>query len=304
MTDEQLVQALTRHLEAGAEIPDLGAPYDDLVAGLISGALLDDERAAAVRMLQEHPAYVTLLARTAASEPGAASEVPAGRVVRLRPLVAAAAVIAVGIGAAIYLDRTDPPPARGDTLVSAVRELRTRRPGLFEGFEPLKREERAERVEDVRRGGLTLVEPRSAILDARPTFRWHPLEGTTTATLTVINEDARTLWKTAVTGAEATWPRESGPLPAGQYVWKLVVDTAGRRLTSTIAFERIGEAAASRYRAGLEAIGASDARSVLLQAHWAIRNGLLLEARTLLDAAGDTEPARETRAWLASRLGD
>ena len=61
MNDADFVDALTRHLQTAGSDAELGAPYDDLVAGLVSGTLLDDERERAIEILGEHPALRTLL---------------------------------------------------------------------------------------------------------------------------------------------------------------------------------------------------------------------------------------------------
>ena len=306
MTDDRLTAALTRHLDAGGALPDLGPPYDDLLAGLVSGTLLDDERQAALQMLDEQPGYRALLARvdeaTAAERPATK---PSGRLLHW-PRIAAAAAVVLGIGAGVLLfGKREAPQTPDEQLVASANALRAAHPHLFQGFSPLTAPERAERFDDGRRGGIELVAPRGAVLTDRPTFSWKPPDGVTSIQLTIVSEEGETVLSETTTEPSMAWPAARPGLAPGRYVWQVVAKATGRRLTASLAFSRLHAKGADDYRQAIEEIRAQGgALAPVLAAHYALRLDLLEEARRLLEDAGDSPLAAETRAWLASRLGE
>lgn len=306
MTVERLAEALTRHLEAGKPLPSLGAPYDDLVAGLIAGTLLDDERQSAVDVLAEHPELRRLLAgvdRALESEGRRRNRVvPWGR------LAAAAAVLVVALASYFALRTRNAPESTDAWLAGAAASLRGESPAIFEDFEPLGPAERAERRPSIERGGLVLQAPRRAVLDGRPTFRWKAPPGATTFRVTAIDAEGRTLLTARAEGSPWPWPSDAAEVvPGTQVVWKVEADVPGQRLVGSQIFRRPTKADEARYRDGLARIpllAPSEETASLLAAHWALRSGLLHEAAQLLEGAGASRVAEETRAWLAKALDD
>ncbi len=311
MTDEHLAEALTRHLETGKPLPDLGAPYDDLVAGLIAGTLFDEERQSAVEALAAHPELrrlVTELDRPAeGGVQGRRRSFPWGT-------AAAAAVLLALVGGSIYLARMDPSPRRfareitEESLTLDVADLQREHPELFEEFAVLGASERGARSSTIERGGLVLQEPRGAVPDGRPLLRWKAPTGATLFRVTAIDAEGRELLSAEAEETTLAWPPEAAEVePGAHVVWRVEADVPGQRLLGSQTFRRLTKADAARYEAGLLRIweGAGrDERGRLIAAHWAIRSGLLHEARDHLEGAGTSRVAEETRGWLAEALDD
>ena len=324
MDDAQLVDALTRHLQAAGPDAELGAPYDDLVAGLVSGTLLDDERERALELLGEHPELRTLLGEVdAAVAEDAATDIasPAddtaadahvhtrrGRRFPAIAAVAAAALLAVGLWALLG-DRTSDDPSAYARLEASARALATETPDVFEGFTPLSEEALRERPSETQRGGLTLLAPRGAILDGTPTMHWQGGPEGVRYRVTVRDDEGALALDTTTDASPLAWPEGVAPLTGGaRYVVRVqAVDTA-TLLYGARSFATLDVETKARYERGLSLIdarGGPDAE--VLAAHWAISFELFAQAGERLDRIADEGDADEslaaTRAWLDAVRG-
>ncbi len=307
MTDDQLIAALLRHLDAGGELPAMDFPYDDLLAGLASGTLLDDERAKALQLLDREPAFRELLAEICETDGEAqpsTTSAPNEPLRRWFPLGVAAALI-LGVGAAVFFLTREPRPATLEAqLVAYVDTLTQSHPKLFEGFSPATSKDRLAPYDRVRRGAPTLIAPHGALISGRPTFRWKAVHGATSYVVTVVSETGDTLIKESCESTELAWPEHESELPPGKYVWKLVAKTPARRATAAMAIHRLSQDESRRYREGLAAINVRGGPLASLTAsQWAAHWERWSEAHQLLQDAPDNHAlVRETRAWIRSYL--
>ena len=303
--DAQLVDALTRHLDTEGVDTELGAPFDDLVAGLVSGTLLDDERERALELLAQHPSLRDVLARVEAAEP---QEAPAAddvahvvpRRTNWMPVVAAAAAILLAFGLFRWLGDDPAAPADPATrLATLANELRAEAPDVFGSFAPVAAADRVPRQTDVQRGGLQLGAPVAAVLDPRPTLQWAGLTDDTRARVTVRDEDGALHLDTTQVGQTLAWPDEAKPLaPGTTYVWRVTADGDVQR-TGSRAFRVLSEKDATRYRDGVRRIeGHAADDAALLAAQWALTFDLEAEARRHLAQAPAGAEVDALRAWL------
>ncbi len=289
-------------------------PDASVVAGLVEGALLDDEGERVAAHAALCPACreaIVVLAeagegdvRSRAPRPAPAPRArPRPRRLPPRRLVAIAALVLVGVGALALLahapTESDAHAGTDARLLAAARDLASADPGLFARFTPLTHDERTAARGVRERGGLVLLGPREVVLSDRPAFRWETVPGSTRYEVTVLGADDRPIWTRAATGTSLPYPDDEPALEAGtRHAWALSTQgvLGGRtesRATFTVASPDQADAFARARRAITDRAPADLA--ALLCAHWALRHGLLDEAEQLANAALADDPDDDAR---------
>jgi hypothetical protein len=221
---------------------------------------------------------------------------------------AAAALLVLGLGAAALLsvDGRTGPVSEQRALELAAGRLRSAHPDLFAGFEPLSEQERAS-VAPVRlRGPLAVLRPAETVLETRPQVTWVAGAGATGYEVTLSADGGPVVWRQTVAATTgATYPPAAAPLaPGGRYVVR--VETRGPlgRDEATRRFAVADDAERARFTRALEVLASE---SSVLDAHFAIRRGLLLEAERLLTERIARRPldslAHDTLLYVQRRLG-
>ncbi len=304
--------ALLREALRGRGAADVDAgpcPAPGLLAGLAEGRLLDAEREAVLRHAAACEDCCALLAEAAADDASAVATRGRRWAWIAAPLAAAAVVLL-----AFTLFREREPERRVDvdaTLVAASKDLAAASPDLFGKFWPLGHGERVEARRLQVRGGFRLLQPIGPVLDERPSFRWEPDPEASAYRLRVTRADRRTvLFERTVAAPEAAYPPDApAPPPDEDCVWTVTTEGALGPTEETGAFRVVTEDARQTLRRKYAAIEARAPRDLvaLLEAHVAIRAGLLAEAERIVRARLKEVPsdaaARETLFHVLRKMG-
>jgi hypothetical protein len=197
-------------------------------------------------------------------------------------LLAAAALLVVGVaigGWRILASRG--PRDTQSRLVASVRTLARDHADLFSDFTPLDSTDLLVPPPTLRGGEeLTLIAPTAVILEERPEFRWEPVEGATSYTVT-LQGDGTPLWRATSKEPRLAWPADQAPLERGtSRSWKLEVDEPSG---SSVAHQRFTVATQQQYdrfdaqKRAIAEIGDAELRPLLL-AHLALSADLVREA--------------------------
>jgi hypothetical protein len=261
---------------------DAQAPDPNLVAAYVAGTLPPEEGRRLARQVEVDPEAM-LLVRALRDD--------RRRSVVRRVLVAAAALVVAGFGVGRFLSRGPAETASvEERLVAAADVLAAKAPDLFAGFAPLPAKE-LESGEPVARGGGALTWPVGVLLEAPKELRWRRPTGASRVEVAVTGEGVA--WSQRVEGDRVTAPAWK----PGSYAVRLrALDAlAGQEVRG--AFTVATPADAETHRRALARIETDAPRDVrhLLKAHYALRHGLLTEAREAATAAG-AEPATRPAA--------
>lgn len=281
---ERLVRNLLRKVDlarAGAAEP---CPDENLLAGFAEGRLAPGERGPIAVHLEHCRACGAIVAELAESAVVAAGD-GAPRVLPVLSrtfLLAAAALLVVGVaigGWRILASRG--PRDTQSRLVASVRTLARDHADLFSDFTPLDSTDLLVPPPTLRGGEeLTLIAPTAVILEERPEFRWEPVEGATSYTVT-LQGDGTPLWRATSKEPRLAWPADQAPLERGtSRSWRLEVDEPSG---SSVAHQRFTVATQQQYdrfdaqKRAIAEIGDAELRPLLL-AHLALSADLLREA--------------------------
>lgn len=209
-------------------------------------------------------------------------------------------------------------PGVDSRLFSAARELERDLPETFAGFVPLDRDRRQNPDRPVLRGeAARALSPAFRILSDRPSFRWASAPGSAAYDVIVMSSRGIVFRRPHSASADADgtvtmpYPVDAPSLLAGEvYTWSPsgADDFGVPRVPLSISVASPAER--ERLRRGLEeiAIRSPSTEAAVLQAHFAIHLGLLVEGERLARAALAAEPgiasaARETLYVINESLG-
>ncbi len=294
-------EILERLLSSGpADGPCLDA---DAVAALAEGRLCGDRRTAAMRHVASCADCRSWVADTAES-------LDDGRVVvrRWRPAMAAAAAAALVAALGWWAVRASAPASPREMVVAAADRMRDGHADVFGEFRPLTNAELAEPGPDAERGGMTLVTPAMSFIEGRPVFAWQPVAAATGYAVSARDEDGAVLFELESSEPRLAYPQALPPIASGtRFVWKVTARGPMGEVRGSRAARRLGDEEAVRYRRGLELLRADapGRDGAILAAHWAIRFGLLAEAREAIGEplTGASELERSTADYVARRIG-
>jgi hypothetical protein len=105
-------------------------------------------------------------------------------------------------------------------------------------------------------GAPMLIAPRNtAVIDARPAFRWRGVEGASRYRLAVSSAERGELWTREVTGLSAEWPAEVAAIESGDYLWEVEALSDARSLRKEgSAFRVLAASDAASIRGNLDRI--------------------------------------------------
>ena len=226
--------------------------------------------------------------------------------------VSAAAMVLIAFGAAWLLNRPPTTPAALDdtALAKAFETLRRSAPESFDGIEPILAQERTESEPLIQRGGIRVFVPRGALRDAPPDIQWQPVPGAQVYDVRALSDEGDELFHTTETATRMAWPASATLVPGTSYVVTISTLVSGVRARGSAAFRVLSAQELSQYEAGLRAIDRAEPRALrdILRSQFAIRRGLIKDARTLLAAAKASGLApdlvKETTDFLVRMHGE
>jgi hypothetical protein len=273
---------------------------EDLVVGYAEGRLSEEERAAVEGLLARDPEARDVLGLARAG----ARDRTQGRRRWALPL-AAAAVLLVAFGAALWLDRApeDALPADGAArLLVLADRLTASHPRAFEGLRA--RIEASDPVElpPLERGGVRVLAPRGEVLGGSPLLRWEPVPGATGYAVRIAPADGQPVFESKSVEAQLRLPTA---LPAGAYVLEVTARTAFGTATGSSPFRRGGEAARrehARAVAAIEAAAPPEDRALLV-VYYAVARERFAEAAAALGRHRSAHPDDPRISRAARVLG-
>src|SRR5262249_21018278 len=137
------------------------------------------------------------------------------------------------------------------------------------------------------RGEGQAVEPAGRILETRPSFAWTPVPGADEYRVAVSSSDGAVLWNRTSAIARLDYPPDVAALEEGRaYVWEVSAKGPLGRVEVRRAFAIASASARDAFRAARAAIEAEveEPLRATLEANVALRGGLLVEARRILEA--------------------
>jgi hypothetical protein len=319
--DDALAGHLVRRFapEGGADPAHAGdaCPGDGALAALLEGRLEGRARTEVERHLVTCAACGAVIAEAAGLRAGVgagAAPILRLRASRRRALWAAAAVLAVGTGAAVWAlarPAREGPTEAPATLAATAASLRAVRPDLFHDFRPLSAAEIAAVPPTRLRGGLAVVRPAETVLARRPAVEWVAAPGATGHVVVLATEGGKEVWRRAVGVTTSAVPPEDAPdlEPGTGYVVRVEARGPLGASEATRRFVVADEDARERFLAALGEIErrAPPHQRAVLGGQFALRRGLLLEAERLLAErlASDPDDAevQATLRHVRRRLG-
>jgi hypothetical protein len=307
---------------APADTPgDDDCPDANALAAYVSGTGPERER----RAIEAH-VLTCEVCRSVLLEAGAAARATdtgapvasAGEWRSSRLAIAAAVLLALGGGLAAFLlwGRPGGPPDSNTALASAAATLRSGRPDLFAGFEPLSDTERTGLGPTRLRSGWGILRPAGTVRPGPVTVEWTPAPGAVGYDVSVGVEGEEPLWRQAVGNVTSVVPPDAAqtPIPGTKYAVRILTRGPLGRSAVTRWFTVAGAEEEARFVEGLGEIRrlAPPAEQPLLAAHWALRRNFVLEAERLLlerlstapDDADARDLLRHTLRWLGVPEGD
>jgi hypothetical protein len=286
--------------------PGHTCPDANLLAGLMSDALLVEERAGVEQHLAGCSSCRAMVARMAKKHVTIGARAPWS--VTARGLgwlcVAAAAAFVVGL---VWL-RSEARPARQAQLVAAAARLRAESPDLLAALVPLSDDERRHGPESpLRSGPLRALAPSGVVVDRRPALRWEARDTQHAVVVSLRAADGALVFQQRIEGTGLEYPAHAPDLVAGDYEWD-VADSASVS-SATRTFTVADDAESARIRAALRTIDARGPPPLvpLLRAHLCLRLRMWSEAEAAArqDVAqhGGDLVGRETLYQALVRLG-
>ena len=280
--------------------PPEGCPQHETLAEYAERTLAGASRAAVadhVPTCDRCRSVLASLARAGLVADGALGDAPVARLRRLPrwiPLVAAAALLVVGLVVALH-SRETADSGTDARLVAVAARLAADRPALFAGFRPLSSAERGALPAPTQRGGLRRMTPAGTTAEVRPTFAWDDVDGASGYAITILDADGRRVLAATVPSARLEGSALPQPLPRdGHYLWKVVAVGAPSPAEGTRALHVAGDQVAREAGDVVEAIGRlvdPDLRDLAI-AHALLRRGL------------DADALPFAERWAAAHPGD
>ena len=223
--------------------------------------------------------------------------------------VAAATLVAVGVGLFAASRRGADAPPVAQQVASAFDALGAARADLFGGLTPLGADELSRGGESATRGGLVAFAPVGAVLETRPAFSWQPVPGVSGYTVVVRDGAGAVVWTKRAPGAFLPYPPDVAPLaPGAAYTWSVEATAALGRVEGRRAFSTADADAVARWKETLREVKARvpETLRALVGAQVALRRGYVVEAERLAAeqrAVADGPLARDVERHVRRRLG-